>query len=40
MAQEIRVTVAPPLELIVGRPSGGALVRAYLERDAAAAPRK
>jgi len=36
--QENRVTVAPPLELIVDRPSGGPLTRAYLADDPAARP--
>ena len=36
--QENRVTAAPQLELIVDRPSGGALTRAYLENDPSARP--
>jgi bacillithiol biosynthesis cysteine-adding enzyme BshC len=36
--QESRVTVAPPLELIVDRPSGGPLTRAYLADDPSARP--
>jgi len=36
--QENRVTVAPPLELIVDRPGGGPLTRVYLADDPVARP--